>query len=280
MFKEVINKLWSDIFSRISLIVLGLIYLSLLFADIIAPYPKDFSDRTMAYVPPSKIFVVTEDYKLSRPYTYNYVRGFDDENLRITYNLDRSKKHYVKFFAKGQPYKFLGVIPMSFHIIKIVSSRNGQKRTGCFFKNTFWRAGFHDNRFFGVVCAVSDRAFIWRNFGIFRRCRRYAYDAVCGSRYVHTEFLSSHNPCLNSSERNDERPKVYAYRRNPCSNRLGGVCKGCERYSFVSQKSRVRSGGKIYRGVEFAYHYKTHPAPDHEFCNRCNDPLNSFLYPV
>lgn len=117
MFKEVINKLWSDIFSRISLIVLGVIYLSLLFADIIAPYPKDFSDRTMAYVPPSKIFIVTEDFKLSRPYTYNYVRGFDSENLRITYNLDRSQRHYIKFFAKGQPYKFLGVIPMRFHLI-------------------------------------------------------------------------------------------------------------------------------------------------------------------
>lgn len=117
MFKEVLKKLWSDKFARIAMIVLGLIYFSLFFADFIAPYTKDFSDRTMAYVPPSKIFIIDENHKLSKPYTYNYIRSFDNENLRITYELDRSKKHYVKFFAKGQPYKFLGIIPMKRHLI-------------------------------------------------------------------------------------------------------------------------------------------------------------------
>ncbi len=117
MFKEVAKKLWSDKFARIALIMLGIIYFSLLFADFIAPYTKDFSDRQMAYVPPSKIFVIDENHKLSKPYTYNYTRGFDAENLKITYNLDRTQKHYIKFFAKGQPYKFLGLIPMQRHLI-------------------------------------------------------------------------------------------------------------------------------------------------------------------
>lgn len=117
MFKEVLKKLWNDKFSRISLIVLGVIYLALFFADFLAPYTKDFSDRTMAYVPPSKIFVIDENNHLSKPYTYNYTREFDSENLRIKYTLDRSQKHYVKLFAKGQPYKFLGIIPMKRHLI-------------------------------------------------------------------------------------------------------------------------------------------------------------------
>jgi len=117
MFKEVMQKLWEDKFARISLIVLGIIYFSLFFADFIAPYTKDFSDRTMAYVPPSKIFVIDENHHLSKPYTYNYVREFDGQNLRITYKLDRSQKHYIKFFAQGQPYKFLGIIPMKRHLI-------------------------------------------------------------------------------------------------------------------------------------------------------------------
>ena len=74
MIKEVFKQLWKDKFARIALIVLGLIYLALFFADFIAPYTKDFSDRTMAYVPPSKIFVIDENGKLSKPYTYNYRR--------------------------------------------------------------------------------------------------------------------------------------------------------------------------------------------------------------
>lgn len=117
MIKEVLHQLWKDKFARISLIVLGIIYIALFLADFIAPYTKDFSDRTMAYVPPSKIFTITEDGKLSKPYTYNYVREFDNDKLEIKYTLDRSKKHYVKFFEKGQPYKFLGLIPMKRHLV-------------------------------------------------------------------------------------------------------------------------------------------------------------------
>ncbi len=116
MIKEVIKQLWKDKFARLALIVLGIIYLALFFADFIAPYTKDFSDRTMAYVPPSKIFTIDENGKLSKPYTYNYIREFDPVDLEIKYNLDRSQKHYIKFFAKGQPYKFLGLIPMKRHL--------------------------------------------------------------------------------------------------------------------------------------------------------------------
>ena len=116
MFKEVIIQLWKDKFARAALIVLGIIYLALFFADFIAPYTKDFSDRTMAYVPPSKVFTIDENGKFSKPYTYNYVREFDQNSLEIKYKLDRSKKHYIKFFSKGQPYKFLGLIPMKRHL--------------------------------------------------------------------------------------------------------------------------------------------------------------------
>lgn len=117
MIKDVLRQLWKDKFARIALIVLGIIYLALFFADFIAPYTKDFSDRTMAYVPPSKIFTIDENGKFSKPYTYNYKREFDPSDLKIVYTLDRSQKHYVKFFAKGQPYKFLGLIPMKRHLV-------------------------------------------------------------------------------------------------------------------------------------------------------------------
>lgn len=117
MIKDLVKQLWKDKFARIALVVLGVIYFALLFADFIAPYTKDFSDRTMAYVPPSKIFTIDENGKFSKPYTYNYKREFDAQELKIVYTLDRSQKHYVKFFAKGQKYKFLGLIPMKRHLV-------------------------------------------------------------------------------------------------------------------------------------------------------------------
>ncbi len=117
MIRDLLKQLWKDKFARIALFLLGIIYFALFFADFIAPYTKDFSDRSMAYVPPSKIFTIDENGKLSKPYTYNYKREFDPVELKIVYTLDRSQKHYVKFFAKGQPYKFLGLIPMKRHLI-------------------------------------------------------------------------------------------------------------------------------------------------------------------
>lgn len=116
MIREVLIQLWKDRFARAALIVLGIIYITLFLADFIAPYTKDFSDRTMAYVPPSKVFTIDENGKLSKPYTYNYVRTFNQDTLEIEYNFDRTKKHYVKFLSKGEPYKFLGLIPMKRHL--------------------------------------------------------------------------------------------------------------------------------------------------------------------
>lgn len=124
MIKDLLKQLWKDRFAKIALIVLGIIYLALFFADFIAPYTKDFSDRTMAYVPPSKIFTIDENGKFSKPYTYNYKREFDSEDLKIIYTLDRSKKHYIKFFSLGQPYKFLGLIPMKRHLV--TTDRDGR----------------------------------------------------------------------------------------------------------------------------------------------------------
>lgn len=117
MIKEVLQQLWKDKFARFALIILGLIYLALFLADFIAPYTKDFSDRTMAYVPPSKVFTIDQNGKLSKPYTYNYIREFNPQTLEIEYNLDRSQKHYIKFFSQGEPYKFLGLISMKRHLV-------------------------------------------------------------------------------------------------------------------------------------------------------------------
>lgn len=124
MIRDLIKQLWKDRFARIALVVLGIIYFALFFADFIAPYTKDFSDRTMAYVPPSKIFTIDENGKFSKPYTYNYKREFDSVDLKIIYSLDRSQKHYIKFFSQGQKYKFLGLIPMKRHLI--ITDENGR----------------------------------------------------------------------------------------------------------------------------------------------------------
>lgn len=116
---SVFKQLTRDKFSLIALVVLFVIYFSLLFADIIAPYSKDFSDRNQSYAPPSKIFVINEHGKLSLPYTYNYKREYDPDAMQVDYKLDRSHKYFLKLFPRGDKYKFLGLIPCSRHIIGV-----------------------------------------------------------------------------------------------------------------------------------------------------------------
>lgn len=116
---SIFKQLMRDKFARIALLVLGIIYFSLLFADILAPYTKDFSDRNQSYAPPSKIFTINENGKLSLPYTYNYKREFDTEAMQVDYKLDKSHKYFLKLFARGEKYKFLGLIPCSRHLIGV-----------------------------------------------------------------------------------------------------------------------------------------------------------------
>lgn len=113
---ELINKIFKDKFARTAFIILIFLYIVILFADFLAPYGKYYSNRSLSYAPPSKIYTITEEGKLSRPYTYNYVREFEPKLLQTVYKQDRSQKYYIKMFVKAEEYKILGIIPCNIHL--------------------------------------------------------------------------------------------------------------------------------------------------------------------
>ncbi|MEI7475458.1 MAG: ABC transporter permease [bacterium] len=117
--KSLLQKLLKDKFSLIGIIVLAILYLSITFAGFLAPYKEDFSDRRLSYAPPSKVFIIDKHGRLSFPYTYNYKRTFDPNTFTMTYKLDRSKKHYLKFFTTGYNYKILGILPLNLHFVEV-----------------------------------------------------------------------------------------------------------------------------------------------------------------
>lgn len=119
---SVLRQIARDKFALLALVVLGVIYFALLFADFLAPYTKDFSDRAQSYAPPSKIFTINEKGKISWPYTYNYKREYDAEAMQVDYKLDRSHKYFLKFFNRGERYKFLGLVPCSRHFVGVEPS--------------------------------------------------------------------------------------------------------------------------------------------------------------
>ena len=50
MIRDLLKQLWKDKFARIAVIVLGIIYFALFFADFLAPYTKDFSTLKTIYI--------------------------------------------------------------------------------------------------------------------------------------------------------------------------------------------------------------------------------------
>jgi len=112
LFKEILK----DKFAGPALMILLMMYLCIALADFIAPYSKDFSDRNQAYAPPSPVYTVTQEGKLSLPYTYNYIRVFEPKLYQNIYQLDKTQKHYLKLFVRGEQYKILGIVPCSIHL--------------------------------------------------------------------------------------------------------------------------------------------------------------------
>lgn len=106
-----------DKISIIALIVLVLLYLGILFASFLSPYEKNYSNRNLSYAPPNKIYTITPEGKLSRPYFYNLTRQFNPHTLSTEFREVRGEKHYVKFFAEGFEYKLFGLFKTNKHFI-------------------------------------------------------------------------------------------------------------------------------------------------------------------
>ena len=123
-FKKILSDIVSDKLSCLALIVLSGLYFLIIFADFIAPYSENYSDKTFSYQPPSKVFIIDENGHFNFPYTYNYKRTFDEETMQMNYDLDRSQKYPVKLFIKGEKYKFLGLVPCDRHLFGVENGGN------------------------------------------------------------------------------------------------------------------------------------------------------------
>ena len=97
LFKSIIN----DKFARCAFIVLLFMYLTVFLPSFISPYSKDYSNRSKSYCPPSKIYIIDENGKLSFPYTYNYIRHFDKEDFSTKYIEDRKQKGHGLDFTEN-----------------------------------------------------------------------------------------------------------------------------------------------------------------------------------
>ena len=100
----------------VALMVLAMFYLTVMFAEIISPYDPRKVHLDHIYVPPQKIRFLDHQDGLQRPFVYALNSSIDQVTLGITYEEDRSMKHPLRLFVRGDPYTLLGRLDGTIHL--------------------------------------------------------------------------------------------------------------------------------------------------------------------
>lgn len=97
--------------------VLVVLYVTMLIAEFLAPYPLDFSDRSLYYAPPVGVhFVDAQGRWHLRPFVYAY-RAVDPS--LPAYAADTSRAYDIHFLVHGAPYRLLWLIPTDLHLLGV-----------------------------------------------------------------------------------------------------------------------------------------------------------------
>lgn len=101
----------------VSGVVLIAAYLVMVFAEFLAPYSLDFTERSLFYAPPVGVHVIDAQGRLhARPFVYAY--RLVDRDLRL-YGPDTSRTYDIHFFVRGSPYRLLWAVPADLHFIGV-----------------------------------------------------------------------------------------------------------------------------------------------------------------
>jgi peptide/nickel transport system permease protein len=92
----------------VSAVILIVLYLTAIFADIIAPYNPDRVTATRTYAPPQSINFFHEG-QLVAPFVYGLKATVNAETLSRDFTVDTTQRYNLQFFTEGEKYKFLGL---------------------------------------------------------------------------------------------------------------------------------------------------------------------------
>ena len=91
-------------------------YASILITEFLAPYALPTRNTEYIYAPPQRVRLF-HDGDLIAPFVYPLRYHLNMETLRREYTADRTKPQPLRFFCRGDPYRFWGFLPASLHLI-------------------------------------------------------------------------------------------------------------------------------------------------------------------
>jgi len=103
--------------------VLLTMYLSILICEFLAPYDLDTRNTDFIFAPPQRVRIF-HDGRLVAPFVYGYDYRLDMANLERVYTPNPEKRETIRFFCRGDPYLFWGLVPGDLHLA--CPARGGQ----------------------------------------------------------------------------------------------------------------------------------------------------------
>jgi peptide/nickel transport system permease protein len=108
----------------ISTAVLILFYLAGAFCEFLSPHDPHRYDVKRVYAPPQPLRFVGERGFRLRPFVYPIVSTRNMETLRVEYRVDTSREMPIRFFVRGDPYKFWGLWKADLHLFGLREQDN------------------------------------------------------------------------------------------------------------------------------------------------------------
>jgi len=108
-----------------SAVVIAGFYAVVLGADFLAYSDPDVSEAQRSLMPPQRVYFF-DGWRFA-PYVHGFKGARDPQTFKRVYRPDPSEKIPVRFFAQGFEYKFLGLFPMTRHLIGVDSGRDVAK---------------------------------------------------------------------------------------------------------------------------------------------------------
>jgi len=99
--------------------VVLVLYLLAAFCEVIAPATLEARDIQYSYAPPQRVHFVADDGFHLRPFVYALESRRHPATLRRIYVEDRTRRHPIRFFVRGQPYKLWGLFPCDVHLFGV-----------------------------------------------------------------------------------------------------------------------------------------------------------------
>ena len=100
--------------------VLTVLYLIALLVEFIAPYATDRYNIKYILAPPQRVRFFDADGRFHlRPFVYDYTTARDPVSLRIVQTVDPERRHPIRFFVRGDEYRFWGLWRGNLHLFGI-----------------------------------------------------------------------------------------------------------------------------------------------------------------